>query len=206
MEDLDDISTPTLAIDYVALRDIRAGEELFLYYGKVWEQAWRRHQSLRTIDSRSPYYQNAHKWNKKYATAPIRTEDEQSADPYPGHIEVRCHHDILAPNPSSNEFTWETNDYGFPCSIIDRFIEDSEILYTVDVELWPETGYDNKRPEVEEVIRVLRTDIPRPALRFFDVTATSDLHLEKSFRHWIDLPDEMMPEQWRNVKLDDEDE
>ena len=135
----------------------------------------------------------------------MHSPPEQSADPYPEHIEVRCHVDIVS-GLSGNNFAWNIIDYGLPCSIEDRFIEDSEMLYTVDVELWPEPGHDNKRPPVEQVHRVVRTDIPRHALRFFDVPGTSDLHLSKTFRHWIGLPDEMLPEQWRVLKPEEEEE
>jgi hypothetical protein len=41
---LEDMSvTPQLAFDYIALRDIQEGEELFLDYGDSFEAAWQRH-------------------------------------------------------------------------------------------------------------------------------------------------------------------
>lgn len=197
---------PTLAFDYVALRDIKAGEELFLSYGKEWQTAWSQYRknAKHILAKRSPQYQSAYYWNEKLSTAPIRTEEEQEADPYPEHVQVRCHYDIVT--GAASDFSWKTDDYGFACSVLDRFIEAGQLLYTVDVELWPEAGYNNKRPEVDKVRRVMKTDVPRHALRFFDVPGTSDLHLSSTFRHCIGLPNDMLPDLWRTVELDDEDD
>eukprot|EP00977_Amphora_coffeiformis_P000406 scaffold108_cov162-Amphora_coffeaeformis.AAC.17 len=79
-------------------------------------------------------------------------------------------------------------------------------MYTLDVEMWPEAKYNNVLPPVKEVRRVLRTDIPREALRFFDVPGTSDLNTMGTFRHFIELPDDMLPDQWKDMADDEEEE
>ena len=42
--ELYELKTLTLAIEYVALRDISEGEEIFIDYGPEWQTAWNRHQ------------------------------------------------------------------------------------------------------------------------------------------------------------------
>jgi len=207
LEDLEDIRSPILAFDYVATRDIQVGEELFIDYGTGWHQAWLQHQEDSAV-KRSEQYASAHQWNKKFATVPIRTDDEQVLDPYPEHIQVRCHYNTVSAGPSapSDIFEWRIDYYGYPCTIVDRFIENGMLLYTVDVEMWPEPGYNNVLPPLTQVKRVLRTDIPREALRFFDVPGTSDLNMVATFRHFIELPDDMLPEQWKYTDDDEEEE
>ena len=202
------LDSPTLAFDYVATRDIKAGDELFLDYGHNFDRAWYRYQGnarKQLFKTRSATYASGYQWNEAFAKALIRTQDEQAFDPYPDNIQVRCHYDVAFGSLPS-DFRWHFDDYGYPCSIFDRFTEEGETLYTVDVEIWPEAGSNNVLPNVESVTRVLRTDIPRQALRFFDVPGTSDLHLSGTFRHWIGIPDDMLPDLWRNLEEEDYDE
>eukprot|EP00977_Amphora_coffeiformis_P003321 scaffold618_cov175-Amphora_coffeaeformis.AAC.3 len=130
LDELEDIRSPTLAFDYVATRDIEAGEELFIDYGTGWRQAWLQHQTGADAAKRSEHYASAHRWNEQFATALIRTDDEQVLDPYPDHIEVRCHYNAvsynaaaLGPEPPTDMFEWRSDDYGYPCTIVDRFNE-----------------------------------------------------------------------------------
>jgi hypothetical protein len=43
-------------------------------------------------------------------------------------------------------------------------------------------------------------EVPRAAIRFFDLPYTTDLHLRKAFRHEIGLPDALMNDAWRTVE------
>lgn len=207
LEDLDGMQ-PTLSFDYVAQRDIEEGEELFLSYGSDWQEAFSDYLDAWNeghTNKRDRYYASSNQWNEMFSSAPIRTNDEQAIDPYPDHIQIRCHYDIATGFSPSN-YHWKSGDYGFPCTISDRFVEEGTFLYTVDVQVWPEPGYDNKRPQPSTVRRILRTDIPRHALRFFDEPGTSNLNLSGTFRHWIALPDSMLPFQWRNLSEEDDEE
>ena len=47
-----------LALDYVALRDIKAGDEILIDYGKLWEDAWLEF-SMQHPYSRSGYFRHA---------------------------------------------------------------------------------------------------------------------------------------------------
>jgi hypothetical protein len=193
---------PQFSFDYVALRDIEAGEELFLDYGEDWEEAWVIHQEeweQKERNSEWQAYRSAHVWNDLFADSMMRTRDEQVVDPYPSHLDIRCHVNVAALQSSSpTDYPWTLADYGLPCTLLDRFSEDGQTLYTVEVEVRPEVGFDNLRPETTEVRLTTRTDLPREALRFFDVPGTSDLTRPNTFRRWISVPEELYPMQWRN--------
>jgi len=47
--------------DYVALRDISIGEEIFLDYGKEWDEAWQKH--LNNFQPEEKPYEPAYLWN-----------------------------------------------------------------------------------------------------------------------------------------------
>ena len=67
-----------LALDYIAIKDIQAGEELFLDYGDLWEEAWQDHiRDWKPEHSSWSYtYLSAKQWNAKFDTFPLRTESE----------------------------------------------------------------------------------------------------------------------------------
>jgi SET domain len=205
-EDYEGDYSPKLAFDYVATRDIAKGEELFLDYGDDWEAAWQAHVSQYTPHgTRSESYASGRYWNEHFGDSILRTEDEQKIDPYPDHLQLRCHEKLNSRiAPASVE--WLIKDYGYPCRILDRFYENGEHFYTVMVELEHDykSGRNGNNPKV---MWVQRTDVPRSAINFFDKPFTSDLHLPNTFRHPIGIPEEMIPPQWFNdVQETDEDE
>lgn len=51
-----------LQIDFVALRDIEDGEEIFIDYGKAWEDAWQEH--VRSYEPRDENYKPAFELNQ----------------------------------------------------------------------------------------------------------------------------------------------
>jgi hypothetical protein len=191
---------PQFALDYVALRDIEVGEELFLDYGTDWEDAWTTYQEEWEKEERTSEwktYRSAHVWNDLFADTMLRTPDEQLLDSYPSHLDIRCHANVVALRSSlPADYPWTLTDYGVPCTLLDRFLEDGQMLYTVDIELRPAVGLDNLRPETTEVRLMTRTDLPREAFRFFDAPGTSELTRTNTFRRWISLPEGLYPEQW----------
>ena len=48
-------------------------------------------------------------------------------------------------------------------------------------------------------ILVTRKDVPAAAIRFLNKPFTSDLFSPTSFRHYIGIPDEIMPPLWKDV-------
>ena len=198
-------AAPNLGIEYVALRDIAEGEELFLDYGATWDLAWQRHVEQWTPPP--PEVSTiASDWNER-AEEPIRTRLEQARNPYPNTIELRCHSTLLDPRwkevdspeiwrryPNKTGVDEYHYVYGAPCTVLDRSADNStyKVAIFVDTLTWAdlpeEAGEDGLRLE----------GVPREAFFFLDATYKSDLYLEGAFRHHIRIPDEMMPDAWRN--------
>ena len=220
IEELKLSSRPTLAFDYVATRSIKEGEELFMDYGDVWEEAWNHHVATYEPKYDSRYdvnpamYGSARTWNTMFELLPLRTVDEQKLDPYPKNLQMRCHGALLSKraklssSTSNIDYKWQGDDYGYACRILDRFIESdiNETLYTIQIELKADDDIEEADESIQElpfnsktVIWIERTDVPRSAIKYFDLPYSSDIHLSYSFRHEIQIPDTMMPEQWKNL-------
>lgn len=211
VNDLSSTEKSLLAFDFVATRDIQVGEEMFLDYGDMWEEAWQNHVKTYPTTTKDEGYSSALQWNKKFQGSWLRTFEEQRLDPYPDHLQLRCHTQLLfLPTARRNRrplhrvvFEWADSDFGEPCLILDRFMEADSYWYTVQLEVWEddsgekEKGIANTAYE-PRVTWVERTDVPRAAIRFFNVPGTTDLHLRDAFRHSIGIPDDMFPIQWRN--------
>lgn len=202
-EPLDMFTTQSarLALDYVATKDIAEGEELFLDYGDAWEEAWNRHNQSWIQDPKTQNYLGARDWNDVMASTPIRTYQEVFYDPYPPNVHIRCHVDIIDEDyEPSAKLDWGPTEYGYECEVTERMIDNKGKdtykvrVLTEQIDRW-HTDFDG--PQLLDV-----DNVPREAIRFFDLPFTSDLFLEGTFRHFIGLPDELMPKQWKNAPKD----
>ena len=187
---------PGLGIEYVALKDISEGEELFIDYGDSWENAWQHHVKHWTPPVHATV---AADWNKRL-DEPIRTTEEQVSNPYPSNIVLRCHVNLLR-GAFGDEKTWARYDYpttaryfvyGLPCDILERSEDGSayKVALLKDGLTFVEFPGDHDLIVVEGA--------PRQAMFFLDAEYQSDLYLKGAFRHHIRIPDEMMPNAWRN--------
>lgn len=193
-----------LAMDYVALRDIHEGEELFLDYGDTWEQAWEdRVKAWEGREEREEYI-SATQYNSLYRNDPIRTDYEQFLDPYPENLIINCHAALidsafeeLAYNYPGNyengldfikQIGWVSDKKGFDCDVLKRHPEtetyDVSVKYMQDDDLYEEP----------------HESIPREAITFVDSPYSTDMHLSDAFRHPIGIPDDMLPDAWRNTE------
>jgi hypothetical protein len=99
---------------------------------------------------------------------------------------------------------WDNSEFVFPCDVESRLSknptntlsnnatssweEDDQWEYTVQLHPW------------DEATKIFVVDhVPRVAIRFFDEKYTADDYLRSAFRHEIHLPDELVPEIWRNL-------
>jgi hypothetical protein len=204
---------PQLALDYVALRDIAPGEELFLDYGDRFAEAWQRHVAqyrLRPSTPDAEPYLDGFSMNIRNASDPVRTEQEQKSHPYPDHIQVRAHHLLQQRRETISEsengrFTWGITHYGLPARILERFVNGNgrarqHSYYTVQIGIVGQAAASDMRTRDREanVTWVRRENVPRSALSFFDKPGRTDMHLPNAFRHVIGIPDDIFPEQWKN--------
>lgn len=192
-----------LTLDYVAIRDIAEGEELFMDYGPAWDEAWREHAATwQPEHSSADTYLNGHDWNEMFGEMPLRTDKEQTYDTYPATLQIRCHSDLVRLRKKDRwkekpSWAWDMSEYGFPCRILERSVdeEDGEYVYNIVLTTERKDRWEEfRRPRVLEF-----QSIPRNAIRFFDRPYSTDLHLRNAFRHEIGLPDELVPQAWRNL-------
>jgi hypothetical protein len=168
----------------------------------------------------NPKYISAHEYNYYHQNDLIRTMEEQMVEPYPSNLQIRCHRSLYLQYASAVAiYEWTGKDYGLACRILDRWIEPNIItsslhmdLYTVQLEYVPShdvTEKDYLDPRNDDTtsttirnmaIWVVRTDVPRSAIRWFDRPYTTDLHQPYTFRHYIQIDDDMFPPQWKNMK------
>jgi len=97
-----------LMLEFIALRDIQPGEEVFINYGEEWQKAWDEHvKHWKPIPVENDY-NNLTMWTKESKTnngqegyvraevfnsdteTPLRTMDEQTTDPYPHSVQLMC--------------------------------------------------------------------------------------------------------------------
>ena len=189
-----------LMLELVATADIQEGAEVFIDYGPRWDKAWNEHVQNWKAPPSSADFVPIHRLNMQEE---IRTVEEQMINPYAKNALVICGmntgkfvRDVRA---GRTEFSW--NDYpvetksslashGFttPCKVVER----TEFLYRIAI-----TGKDSKG---KNGLEVFVNDVPRDAIEFVNKPYTSDYHIETAFRHEIDIPDEIFPAKWMNVK------
>eukprot|EP00956_Cyclotella_meneghiniana_P034746 scaffold107994_cov70-Cyclotella_meneghiniana.AAC.1 len=108
VEFFEDHWTAGLMLEFVAVRDIQPGEEVFINYGEAWQKAWDDHVKNWEAISVEEDFNNLTLWTHKtesnrgkagYVRAevfnndlntPIRTIEEQDTNPYPHCVEVQC--------------------------------------------------------------------------------------------------------------------
>jgi hypothetical protein len=187
-----------LAIDYIAIRDIEEGEELFLDYGKEWEEAWKSH-----VESWKPPEETttAADWNTQFKDAPVLTWSEWVDTPYPPTIQVRCHVNLVYEDWHQRNQRWDryvphTEEYqtiyGLPCEVVERSADNTSYVVNLQIDRLVFKG------DLPDDFNQVRRGVPREALFFMDAPYESDLYLENAFRHPIGIPDHMMPEAWKN--------
>lgn len=188
-----------LAIEYIAIRDIQQGEELFLNYGDEWEKAYLDHanawKSLPEYDN----YVSASSWNRQHNRQDIlRTPEEIVEQPYPANLQLRCHGGLSSSwGHKYHALTWDDNidrfnpEYGHTCHVIRRRKEATgKLTYDVAITEIKENG------DVP-VLKYERRRVPRNTMKWFDMPESTDMHLPGAFRHAIGIPDDIFPDAWR---------
>jgi len=197
-----------LIMEVVAVRDIRPDEEVLLNYGDDWDKAWRERviDWYPTDDEELKSYTPASKFNDRVEW--LRTERELEAEPYPDNVMTVCFVGGEPPPNGAKTYRWTHYDgifqdagYAHPCQIVDREGNvDLDDAYDRKDSIFPaDLRYTARVYREEEEEEVTYTNIPRQAVRFFDVPYSSDNSLRTAFRHEIRLPDDMVPPKWRDL-------
>lgn len=171
-----------LSFDYVALRDIQEGEEIFMDYGVEWEEAWNDH--VKNYKPGSPDYVHSTDWKANNGRV-LRTPLELEKDPYPPNLHTMC---VESYNVGPDgRLTWLASNsvLRVPCRVLER---QQGGRYTVEMQKMD----NNNSITVYNVLSPSGIDL-------VDKVRSSDWHLKSAFRHEIMIPDDIFPDSWRNV-------
>ena len=207
-----------LVMELVALRSIDENEEVTIDYGRQWEKVWNDYISHWTYRSKYVKYKSASKLNQNREW--IRTESEMYQYPYPKNTMLMCFTSYI--ERKDGMLRWEesadvfnSTKYARPCDIRQRQFEETkpEGIYRKPLDLQryqqmiKNKGFEDMYIRFDVVVHTGTkqgdleiSGFPRKALRFFDRSYTSDLHMSSNaFRHEIQLPEHMVPDKWRDL-------
>lgn len=215
LDDLCNIKQVELVIDYVAIKEIKNGDEIFLDYGDLWNDAWNHYvqewndntqQRLSIYDT----YKSAHEYNKNEII--IKTKEDDDGYLYPSNILTECFFKYTDEDVDTNyqeiefnitkkkhkAYEYTAHDHLMQlhnCTVYKRDITTHTNsphhmhIYAVGMKLY----YDSELQDDESIVY----NVPRNAIRFVDTYYSSDMHLDYAFRHPIGFPDDMFPENWK---------
>ena len=174
----------SMIVEVVAIRDIEQDEEIFMDYGKDWEEAWNRHvQNWKPADVAKDYVYP----EDMDLTEPFRTIKEQKENPYPKNLMLVC--DTANYYREANTtMKWQPSKRWpedlVDCQILSRK-QNSDKSYFFNVSLW-----------LKSKSTYIDYDVPQSAISFVDRPYMSDQDLASAFRHPIGFPEAMTPPQW----------
>ena len=186
-----------LSFDYIALRDIQEGEEILMDYGPEWVEAWREHvQEWEPLEG-SDKYVHSSEWP---ADEPLRTAMEQRENPYPENLELMCV-ESYHKNAATGEYIWSTvlrpSSDRVPCEILERHAPSpahgNMPLYKVELYL------GNDDDDDESATTIIIDQVPHANIYLTDVVKSADWHMPNVFRHPIGIPDDLLPDIWKNL-------
>ncbi len=201
-----------LSFEVVAMRDILPGEEVTIDYGENWQKAWDEH--VATWEADPPIDDGSYIPVRTIMDEEdYRTLEEQQDHPYPANVLTVCYYPEgfdNYPDEGYEEEHWDGSEvippYGmdvaydlYPCDIVERNtnvnVEEgtgtdatSSTSFTVDI--FPAYDSDNSK-----VVRLL--DYPKDSVSFRMWPYKSDVHLPNAFRHYMEIPDDIFPDEWK---------
>ena len=183
-----------LMMEFVAIRDISEGEEITVDYGEEWEQAWKAHV-LNWDESDYPKeYNGAHDFRDLEVLPAYDEENQELA--LPTNVMTVCWLNNLAkPEKGGNVWKWRNTNTDSLGSAKRCWIEgydDGRDTYTI--------SFLNSNKKYQKV-----RGLPRRAIRVVDRPYTSNQYLRTAFRHEAHLPDAMVPDNWRDLAVAEEE-
>ena len=195
-----------LVLEFVALRDLQPGDEVFIDYGKDWVEAWEKHVrewkgwNDSSWVSAAKYVAVQHERGMS-ATDLIRTEKEQETKPYPENLRTACYfvYEKSEEESTGNVVPWHSG-------------ENLECLRPCDVKL--REGDPEKVPSFTAVVHSIEnifepeecgrmpkggvtvSGIPPDAIAIVDKPYSTDEFMHGAFRHEIGVPNRLYPQNW----------
>ena len=175
-----------LVWNVVAERDIVAGDELFLDYGRAWEASWLDH--LSQWKPPRDAYASASQLNERLIDDDFFQFQEVSEQ---DAVELRCRD---AYRLISGLHEMEVEQESHRCRVI---LTSQGTFYAA--ELVEQLSYKYAEQCYEHVSEVL-WHVPRDAFYFHDKPYSRDHAQPWAFRHALGIPEHLLPAVWRNTK------
>lgn len=156
-----------------------------------WEEAWQTHVRNWKPPPGSDQYQPSLLLNEM-DDAVIRTVAEGSYDPENDKI-LYCREIFrtFAGADDDSPYDFQT------CRALDRYVgPDGEYRYIVETFAEVEGSW-----QCREENRFIIFDLPRDGFNFRDALYSLDHSQRWAFRHDMRIPDELMPEAWKNIPI-----
>jgi hypothetical protein len=174
-----------LSFEYVALRDIDEGEEIFMDYGDEWQAAWDEHVKQWEPPEEAINYVHSTEWPENY----FRTTRELDANPYPPNLHTMCQESYRMVGEGTYEWIpvlRPDSSIRVYCNVLERHRnEDGTNVYTVAMDV----GDDEW---------IIVHKVTEKNIFLYDKAFSADWHLPSVFRHEIMIPDDVMPPSWMN--------
>lgn len=182
--------TRGLSLEVIATRDIKAGEEVFIDYGPNWEDAWESHKAMWNPPAES----NRKTLNSIIGNTTLRLIDELDENPYPDNIVTVCFwYEYIEEgyNPDERGY-YDAHDY------LNDDLENANLWQCDLLKRIGDTHYEVRIIRAREGLDdVFLTMYPWQSITFRMKRYTSDQFLPGAFRHFIEINDDMFPEQWK---------
>jgi len=207
-----------LLLELVAVRPIRAGEEVLLDYGDEWSRALAQHVGDWEPVPGAQGYAPSYVFNDVIKV--LRTERELKDHPYPDNIFTSCYYRYSdnkdeAEKQSDNEgvtaFRWRPTRGIFeprnlrPCVVLrrqdnadDGTSTTAATTTTYTVRIRNRHGLSDEQRLPKGAMHIV-THVPRHAICFSDKSYTTDQHLANAFRKEIGIPDNIFPAKWKDL-------
>ncbi len=169
---------------------------MFIDYGKNWEYAWLEH--LQSWKAPNIPINGSYASIKEFRESKdIRTVHELKSNPYPANIMLVCYF----PECSKGDDFTEEIDFNGGRLKSDIGVEKENQLHACDI-------VENKPYSLTVRItclsgsKFLVTSYSKDLVTFRMKAYASDQHLDGAFRHYIEIDDNLFPEQWKNINED----
>ncbi|KAG7352713.1 SET methyltransferase domain containing protein [Nitzschia inconspicua] len=174
-----------LQFDFVATRDISAGEEISIDYGNAWQSEWDKHVDSFVIPEPKNYVPSFG-LNELLEELELRTVQDREYEL--DNVQLRCHLHYVKKLFHGGIAMKED-----PACRIVRKLENG--TYLVRIVNWFQNDNDQTVCDTGK----LMWGVPKAAFYFADMPLSRDHHQHWAFRHAMMIPDEIFPDIWRNI-------
>jgi hypothetical protein len=195
-----------LILEIIATQDIDEGTEIFIDYGNEWDAAWSEHMASWEPHDVSDNFYPIEVLN----TDPIvRTEEEQQDEPYPKNVMIYCF--LLKPEQEDSSDNDDDDTHSYPWDLKGQTLDQlMRHLYNAKPSRILERLYDEEsfstsykiQAELSDQNSFIMTGVPREAIEFLYRSYEADQFIATSFRHDIQIPDDIFPPAWRDLEIE----